>query len=172
MSLKAFKTQVLPVKDKLYRFALRMVRSEVEAEDIVQEVLIRVWNKKEDMARLENVEAWCMRITKNLSLDRLKSSYVKRTDQLADGFDASIENEVTPYRSTEMKDTMKRVDKLIASLPEKQRQVIQLRDMEGYSYKEICDIMEIDMNQVKVNLFRARKTIKENLVTINAYGLG
>lgn len=172
MSLTAFKTLVLPVKDKLYRFALRLVKSEVEAEDIVQEVLIRAWNRREDMSQLENIEAWCMRITKNLSLDRLKSSYVKRTDQLSDGFNTRAETDPTPYRSTELSDTMQRVEIFIASLPEKQRQVIQLRDIEGYSYKEISDIMEIDMNQVKVNLFRARKTIKENLLTIDAYGLG
>ena len=66
---------------------------------------------------------------------------------------------------------MQRINQLIASLPEKQRQVIHLRDVEGYSYNEICEILELDMNQVKVNLFRARNAVREKLMKINAYGL-
>jgi RNA polymerase sigma-70 factor (ECF subfamily) len=66
---------------------------------------------------------------------------------------------------------MENVSLLIASLPEKQRQVIHLRDIEGYSYNEICEILELDMNQVKVNLFRARNAVREKLTKMNAYGL-
>ena len=171
MSLETFKEQVLPVKDKLYRFALAMVKSEAEAQDIVQEVLIRIWNRRKDLGQLDNLEAWCMRITRNLSLDKLKSKYNRNTSGMEEGFDVSQGNEVTPYRFAEMKDTMKNIAHLMSSLPEKQKQVIHLRDIEGYSYKEISEVLEIDMNQVKVNLFRARKTLKENLLNINAYGL-
>ncbi|ELR73557.1 RNA polymerase ECF-type sigma factor [Fulvivirga imtechensis AK7] len=172
MSLEAFKSRVLPVKDKLYRFALRFLRDEDEARDVVQEVLIKVWNKREEMDQLENMEAWCMRITRNVSLDRLKSKHNKYTTPIEEGFDVSGGDRETPYRSTELSDTMKTIGSFIQALPEKQRQVIQLRDVEGYSYQEISEIMEIDMNQVKVNLFRARKAVKENLLNINAYGLG
>ncbi|MEM9391973.1 MAG: RNA polymerase sigma factor [Bacteroidota bacterium] len=172
MSLEAFKTKVLPVKDKLYRFALKLVKSEPEAQDIVQEVLIKVWDKRDEMGEVENLEAWCMRVTRNLSLDKLKSKYMSKTSGMKEDFEISQGEKVTPYRSTEMKDTMENIENLILSLPDKQKQVIQLRDVEGFSYKEIGDIMAIDMNQVKVNLFRARKAVRENLLNINAYGLG
>lgn len=172
MSLEAFKTKVLPVKDKLYRFALKLVKSEPEAQDIVQEVLIKVWDKRNEMDEVENMEAWCMRVTRNLSLDKLKSKHASKTSGMEEDFEISQGEKVTPYRSTEMKDTMENIGNLISSLPDKQKQVIQLRDVEGFSYKEIGDIMEIDMNQVKVNLFRARKAVRENLLNINAYGLG
>lgn len=172
MSLEAFKTRVLPVKDKLYRFALRFLRDEDEARDVVQEVLIKVWNKRDEMSHLENMEAWCMRITRNASLDRLKSKHSKYTSPMEEGFDISSGDRDTPYRTTEISDTMRSIGGFIQALPEKQRQVIQLRDIEGYSYQEISEIMEIDLNQVKVNLFRARKAVKENLLNINAYGLG
>ena len=171
MSLEAFKTEVLPVKDKLYRFAFKLLRDQQEAQDVVQEVFIKIWNMRGEMDKLSNVEAWCMRITRNLSLDKLKSKHKKYTNTMEEGFDISEESTATPYSATEMNDAMYNVGKFIASLPEKQRQVIQLRDVEGYSYKEISDIMEIDMNQVKVNLFRARKAVKENILNINAYGL-
>lgn len=172
MSLELFKTRVLPVKDKLYRFALRFLKDEDDARDVVQEVLIKVWNKREGMGQLENMEAWCMRITRNVSLDRLKSKHSKYTDPIKEGFDVSSGENETPYRTAEMSDMMKNIGSFIEALPEKQRQIIQLRDVEGYSYQEISDILEIDMNQVKVNLFRARKAVKENLLNINAYGLG
>ena len=171
MSLEIFKTRVLPVKDKLYRFAKYLLNDEEEAMDVVQEVLIKVWNNRENMDQLQNMEAWCMKITRNLSLDRMKTKYHKMTDPLQEGYDRSGGEDQTPYYSVEMNDTMKSIGNFIQALPEKQRQVIQLRDVEGYSYSEIADILEIDINQVKVNLFRARKAIKGKILKINAYGL-
>ena len=171
MSLEAFKTRVLPAKDKLYRFALKMLGDADEARDVVQEVFIKVWNKRDEMHELENMEAWCMRVTRNLSLDKLKSKKRKLTDSLDQTMEISMGESSTPYNDAEMSDAMKKVGQYIAALPEKQKQIIQLRDVEGYSYNEICDILEIDLNQVKVNLFRARQAVRNNLLNANAYGL-
>ena len=171
MSVEAFTNRVLPTKDKLYRFALRMIRDEEEAKDVVQEVLIKVWNKRSEMNEWQNVEAWCMRITKNHILDKLKSNRHRLTDNMNEGFDIKDNKAITPEKLTETQDTMTSVGKFIDELPDKQKQVIQLRDIEGFSYQEIGEIMGIDINQVKVNLFRARKSVKQNLLNINAYGL-
>ncbi|MEJ7645013.1 MAG: RNA polymerase sigma factor [Chryseolinea sp.] len=170
MNLESFQNRVLPVKNKLYRFALRFLGNEDEAKDIVQEVFVRVWNGREKMNEIQNWEAWCMQITKNLSLDRIKSITRKHTHPLEDGY-AVTNDSMTPLESTEMRESMKRINQLIAALPDKQRQVIHLRDVEGYSYNEICVIMELDMNQVKVNLFRARNAVRDKMIKINAYGL-
>lgn len=170
MNLEAFQNRVMPVKNKLYRFALRLLGNEDEAKDVVQEVFIRVWNGRDKMNQVENWEAWCMRITKNLSLDLIRSNSRKNTHPIAEGFDIRQEA-LTPQEKTEIHESMQRISELMASLPEKQRQVMHLRDIEGYSYNEICDILELDMNQVKVNLFRARTAVREKLNKINAYGL-
>jgi RNA polymerase sigma-70 factor (ECF subfamily) len=170
MTLEAFQTRVLPAKNKLFRFALRMLGNDDEAKDVVQEVLIRVWNGRDQMDEIQNMEAWCMRITKNLSLDRLRALQRKSTQPLETSYDVH-HSDSTPDVKTELGESMQHVSKLIAALPEKQRQVIHLRDVEGYSYNEICEILELDMNQVKVNLFRARTTIREKLMKMNAYGL-
>ena len=165
-----FESRVLPVKNKLFRFAFRLLGSSEEAKDVVQEVFIRVWNGREQMESIENMEAWCMRITRNLSLDKIRSRQRKATDPIEESFD--IQNDTqTPYEAAENNENMQRINQLIASLPEKQRQVMHLRDIEGYSYNEICEILELDMNQVKVYLFRARNAVKEKLVKINDYGL-
>ena len=170
MNLEAFENTVLPAKNKLYRFALKFLGNEEEAKDVVQEVLIRVWKGREQMTDIQNWEAWCMRITKNLSLDRIRSMSRKRTQPLESSFDIH-HSSLTPHESTEAQESMQRINQLISALPEKQRQVIHLRDVEGYSYNEICDILELDMNQVKVNLFRARNAVREKLIKIDAYGL-
>ena len=170
MTLEAFQNRVLPAKNKLYRFALRMLGNDDDAKDVVQEVLIRVWNGRETMDQIQNIEAWCMRITKNLSLDRLRAIQRKGTQPIEQSFDVHHADS-TPDVKTELGESMQHVSHLIAALPEKQRQVIHLRDVEGYTYNEICDILELDMNQVKVNLFRARNAVREKLVKLNAYGL-
>lgn len=170
MNREMFETRVLPTKNKLFRFALGLLGSREDAQDVVQEVLVRVWNGREQMGAIENMEAWCMRITKNLSLDRLHSKQRKVTDSMGEGFDLQT-NHPTPFERTEIGESMQRITELMASLPDKQRRVMHLRDIEGYSYQEICEILELDMSQVKVNLFRARNFVRERLVKINAYGL-
>jgi len=147
-----------------------MLESEEEAQDVVQEVFIKVWNGREQMGEVQNWEAWCMRLTKNLALDRLRSQQRKATDGIEEGFDIRADS-LSPHEKTELGESMQRINQLIASLPEKQRQVIHLRDIEGYTYNEICEILGLDMSQVKVNLFRARNSVREKFMKINAYGL-
>lgn len=147
-----------------------MLGSSEEAKDVVQEALIKVWNGREQMADIQNMEAWCMRITKNLSLDRLRAMERKQTGSL-DGVEVRQESP-TPYERTEIDEHMQRINDLMAALPDKQRQVMHLRDVEGHSYNEICDLLEMDMSQVKVYLFRARNAVREKLLKLNAYGLG
>ena len=167
MVLEEFTYRVLPVKDKLYRFALRFLRNEDEAQDVVQEVLIKAWHQRDE---LHNTEAWCMRLTRNLSLNKLKSGHHRRTEALAED-DRYASNAASPYAQTETQDTMAHVRELLQHLPVKQQQVLELRDVEGYSYQEISDVLEMDLNQVKVNLFRARQTLRKQLINRNAYGI-
>jgi RNA polymerase sigma factor (sigma-70 family) len=170
MNLEAFQTKILTAKSKLYRFAFRLLDREEEAKDIVQEVFIRVWNGRERMHEIENWEAWCMRMTKNLSLDRIRSRNRRPIDSTDNYFNMKSGN-LSPYETAELDESVQRINVYIAALPEKQRQVIHLRDVEGYSYQEIAEILELDMNQVKVNLFRARNAVREKLIKTNAYGL-
>lgn len=165
----SFRNDILPLKDKLYRLALRITLDSAEAEDIVQDTMIRVWNKRDEWAQFNSIEAFCLTVARNLAIDRSQKSEAKNieltteTQEMSDGS--------TPERQLERSEQMDLVRKLINELPEKQRTIIQLRDIEEKSYKEIADVMQLTEDQVKVTLFRARQRIKAKYNEIQSYGL-
>ncbi|MEZ2445993.1 RNA polymerase sigma factor (sigma-70 family) [Chitinophaga sp. W3I9] len=171
MSLDRFLTQVVPVRPKLYRFAFRLLGNEEDAQDITQDALMKVWDMQEKMAELQNMEAWCMRITRNLALDKIKARKYRMSDELDRAGELPATQQKSPHAVTEQNDVMEKVHVAINALPEKYRTILQLRDIDGHSYQEIADILDIDMNDVKVNLHRARKTVREKLQNLQVYGL-
>ena len=169
----SFRNDVLPLKNELFRVALRITLNPAEAEDVVQETMIKVWNRRERWDEIESIEAFCLTICRNQALDKLK-----RTDRLS----TSIEDEppydeadqsasANPEERAMQRDRIQLVKRLINLLPEKQRTAMQLRDIEGKSYKEIASIMDISEEQVKVNIFRARQTVKQRFNKTEEYGL-
>lgn len=165
MTRLEFQNSILPLKDKLFRFAYRIVSDRAEAEDVVQEVFIKFWKNRDYADQISNVEAWCIRATKNLSIDKLRSKH-KRTEKMPESFDLR-DHSPTPYGHTVGQDVFFQVKKLLAQLPEKQRMVMQLRDIEGMSYQEVAEALEISVDQVKVNIHRARKALKKSLMALN-----
>lgn len=168
MSLQTFTDQVLPLKDKLYRFALRIVKDDQEAEDIVQDIMVKVWNKREDWNQWSSMEAMCMTMTRNLSIDRTRSKH-RKLAEIPEGFDF-VEESATPEQEASSRNMMDHIRKIIDLLPEKQKSVIQLRDVEGYTYQEISDLLDIPLSQVKVNVHRARLFLKKELLKSSGYG--
>lgn len=162
MSLMYFKQNILPAKDKLYRFAQSILKNAMEAEDVVQEVLVRIWQKRDSWHEIENMEAMTMKMTKNLALDKLKSKY-NRTDSLPEYADWR-DDTAQPDEVTESNDMIERIRAIMNELPEKHRLVMKLRDIEGLSYEEISQTLDMPMSQVKTNLFRARTHIREHLI--------
>ena len=165
----SFRNDILPLKDKLYRVALRITLDSAEAEDIVQDTMIRVWNMRNEWSQFNSIEAFCLTVARNLAIDRSQKSEAQNveltieTQEMSDGS--------TPERQLERDEQVNIVRKLINELPEKQRTIIQLRDIEEKSYKEIADVMQLTEDQVKVNLFRARQRIKIRYNEIQSYGL-
>lgn len=166
----SFLNDVLPLKDKLYRLALRITLNTVEAEDIVQDTLIKIWNKRDNLEEIESIEAFSLTICRNLSLDRIKKQG-NQEGSLEDSPTEKLDNSSNPYEQMLQKDRVQQIRKLINALPEKQRSCIQLRDIEGQPYKDIAQILGITEEQVKVNIFRARQTIKIKFKELEDYGL-
>lgn len=166
----SFRNDVLPLKNALYRLALRITLNREEAEDIVQDTLIKVWNKRESWDEIDSIEAFSLTICKNLALDHLKRSS-RQDSQIGGAAEEKPDGSSSPYEQMLHKDRMTLIRRLVDALPEKQRCCMQLRDFEGKPYKEIAEIMEISEEQVKVNIFRARQAIKQRFKQFDNYGL-
>lgn len=165
----SFRDDILPLKDKLFRVALRITFDRAEAEDIVQETLIKVWKKREEWNSLESIEAYCLTVAKNLAID-MRDKMVSQTEELTSANDQA-QDDANPYEKLVQKERLMLVNNLIEALPDKQRQIMQLRDIEEKSYQEIAEILDITEDQVKVNLFRARQKVKQGYLKLNGYGL-
>ena len=169
MEVGEFKNTVLPLRDKLFRMALRIVRSKGEAEDIVQDVMMKVWNMGKEWDVVDNKEAYCCTIVRNLALSRMELKENRNRELNVDYDDRKDTDSLC--EAIEKEELLRLLRKLIDSLPEKQRTVMQLRDVEGMSYQEIAQVMQITEEQVKINLFRARREIKEWFLKIANYGI-
>lgn len=165
----SFRNDILPLKDKLFRLALRITFDRAEAEDVVQDTMIRVWDKRDEWTQFGSVEAYCLTVAKNLAIDRSQKKEARNvslTPEMEEKADAS-----GPYDQLVNGERMNIIHRLIDRLPEKQRLIMQLRDVEGESYKEIAKVLNLTEEQVKVNLFRARQKVKQRYIEIDGYGL-
>ena len=167
----SFRADILPLKNELYRLALRITLNSAEAEDVVQETMIKVWNRREQWDDIESIEAFCLTICRNQALDRLKR-LDNQNATLGDEHDrADHSYEADPEEQTIQRDRLRLVRQLIDQLPEKQRSCMQLRDVEGKAYKEIAELLGISEQQVKVNIHRARQAVKQRFIETEKYGL-
>ena len=170
MKATSFRKDVLPLKDMLYRLALRITVSREEAEDVVQDTLLKVWARRDSWQEIDSIEAFSAAVCRNLALDRVKRKDAQNIPLSAmpgENADAAY----TPYESASHSDKVEIVKRLIDSLPEKQRTCLQLRDIEGKSYKEVAAVMGVSEDVVKVSIFRARQTVKKKFQKIEDYGL-
>lgn len=169
MKKLSFRDDVLPLKDKIFRLALRITLSRAEAEDIVQDVLIKVWNRRDDLAEVDSIEAYSLTVCRNLSLDRLQR---KENDNVnLDDAPPTEADDAPPDLQMIRNERIGNIKRFIERLPIPQRAAMQLRDMEGKTYKEISAITGQTEEQVKVNIFRARQYIRKQIEKIENYGL-
>ncbi|SBV93803.1 RNA polymerase sigma factor [uncultured Dysgonomonas sp.] len=162
MDAETFKKVFLPYHQKLYRIAYRIVQDAANAEDIVQETFIKLWNKRGDMQDIENTEAFSIIILRNTCLDHLR----KTKNDYHTNYDADIPETASLVKQIEIQDEAERVKKLINKLPEQQRQVMIMKHWDGYSDEEIEQITGISPGNIRVILSRARKTIREQFIKI------
>ena len=154
-----------PYKNKMFRYAFSIVGNRIEAEDVVQEAMIKVWKKMDKFSEIDNKEAWVITIVRNLAIDKIRAKKKKKTSDINDYFHIS-DKAPSPDIKLEQKDAVRKVAEIMDSLQETQKEIITLRDIEGYTYQEIADIMDLKVDQVKVYLFRARKILREKLAPI------
>ena len=168
MNQQEFTDLVMPFKDKIYRLAKRFLVSKDSAQDATQDIYLKLWKNKEKLNTYNNVEAFAMTMTKNHCLDVLK---LKSSSNLKIIHSNYKDKNQDLDKQTDVSDSVTIVHQLIANLPPKQKLIIQLRDIEHYSFEEIGKILEIQPTAIRVALSRARKTIREQLIKKHKYGI-
>ncbi|MDX1476951.1 MAG: sigma-70 family RNA polymerase sigma factor [Saprospiraceae bacterium] len=156
-------------QDRIFRLARRMLGDDALAQDVVQEVHIKCWKNRDGLAGMSNGGAWLMRVTKNLCIDKIRAR--KQTTELDAVAYAAPSGGPTPYQTAEVQNMMQILRKALDTLPEKQKMIFHLREIEGLQYKEIAEVLDVSVDEVKVNLFRARNKIRETLINTSNYGL-
>lgn len=166
MVARDFKTSVLPVSKKLLRFATHFLKDEELARDAVQDVFLKLWQKRETLHEVNNIEAFAMQMTRNRCLDMLRNNRMVPFDEETER--RLKAKTVDVHSKVELSETANQIAGLISKLPDLQRNVMQMRDMEQLSYEEIAEVTGLQVNAIRVNLSRARKKVRDEFLKMNA----
>jgi len=162
-----FNSQVMPAVQKMYRYAFSILKNEDTAHDVVQDCLEKIWKKKDILDTIHQPEAWVMRITRNQCYDWVKTNRFSVGNESTDFIIDNAKSEL----NSNFSDEKEWLDKVLDELQPKQKEIFHLRDIEGFTYQEIAEVLNISIEDVKVTLHRARKTIREKMTKISNYGI-
>jgi len=152
----------MPYSSRLFRLAYRLMGNREEAEDIVQEVYLKLWGMRTELPGYNSIEALSVRITRNLCLDLLRRrkithEVIKQQQNKPETYPE------TPDQVYEKEEKAEMIHTLIAALPEPQRSLVHLRHLEGKEYEEISEMVNMNVNAIRVSISRARKQMREML---------
>ena len=162
MNAETFKEVFIPYHAKLFRIAYRFVADASIAEDMLQETYIKLWNKRDELEKVENTEGFAIVILRNTCLDHIKRA---KKDMYSD-YDTEIPETSSLSHQVEVKDEIEKVQRLINKLPEQQREVMMLKHWDNKTDEEIEDITGLKAGNIRVLISRARKTIREQFAKV------
>ncbi|MDH6341167.1 RNA polymerase sigma-70 factor (ECF subfamily) [Parabacteroides sp. PFB2-12] len=157
MNAELFRHTYYPYYRKLYRIAFRMLESSQDAEDMVQEVYLKLWNRRNELDAIQVPEAYIVEVTRNLCLNSIRRAEHKRTV----AYDSDMQEPESLYTQMEVKDEVELLMDRINLLQDRPKKIVLLKDYEGYSYEEISDMLGMNINHIRVILSRTRKTLRD-----------
>ncbi len=170
MDAEEFKRRFLPLHTQLYRTAFRLMGNTMDAEDMVQEAYLKLWERCNDLGHVANMEAYCTSLIRHICIDAFRRKRPEEDSPPPEEFPLTDnENAAT---ALERQDEAEQLTSLINRLPEGQRTVMTLHDVEGCSYEEIEEATGFTAVNIRVMLSRARKKIREQIERIRNYGQG
>ena len=167
MSAQLYHKLIIPAADSMYRYALSIMHEPETARDVVQDCLAKIWNIRNDLAKVEKAQAWAFRIVRNKCIETLRRErYTDLDEKVVNmSFTGSVEQKAI------YADQLAWLHEVLETLPPKQREVFHLREVEEMSYQEIAETCDLKESDVKVSIHRARKKVKEAMQKIEAYGI-
>ncbi len=163
MSQQLYKQQILPIRSQLQYVAMRMLGDEQDAEDAVQEVLLKLWQNVDSLSNYNNVAAFATTVLKNHCLDKIKLRKNNEPLDVLTHNESTIDN---PYLLLERKSNDELIKAIVANLPELQRIILRMKDIEDYDIEEIAEITGSKVDAVRMNLSRARKKVRDEFLRI------
>ncbi|MBR5723864.1 MAG: sigma-70 family RNA polymerase sigma factor [Bacteroidales bacterium] len=154
MTPEEFIRVYLPLGDSLYRVAFRLLGSQAEAEDAVQDLFIKVWSRRDGLDRVDNPRAWCLTLMRNLCVDRLRERAGKRRVPVEDDL---------PEEVGERSARMERILAAVRALPPKSRELLRLRLVEDMSFEEISQNTGLSQNALRVAFHRLKNQLKKKI---------
>ena len=162
----------MPATDKMYRYALSILRDTDIAHDVVQDCLVKIWQKRQKLPEIKSIDSWVMRITRNQCYDWVKvNRFSLQSDREIERDDLVVRETVEADQNVLVNDQINWLEKVIESLPQKQKEIYHLREVEEMTYQEIAEILSLSLAEVKISLYRSRAKIRETIKKIEAYGL-
>lgn len=169
MTTEEFKNKVIPFSRKLYPMIKRILKDDEETRDALQDLMLKLWNKRHDLDKCENTGAYIITVSKNYCFDLLKK---KRPSIMGEKEEYLLLNMETGDVNPEVREKFEHVHKVIEKLPDKYREVIQYRDIDGFSYDEIKEMTGFEVTYIRVILSRARMKVKQEVEKIFNYEAG
>ena len=157
MSIEEFKSAIISLRENMLIVAMKMLQQEEDAEDVVQESLLRLWSNRSQLTKIDNPGGFAMQTVKNACIDKLR---MQRTTVDVATLNLHLA-ETDPYVNLEQQDAVDLVKQIIKQLPELQRRIILMRDVDGYELHEIATITGTQITAVTMNLSRARKRVRD-----------
>jgi RNA polymerase sigma-70 factor (ECF subfamily) len=161
-----FRRLVKQHQDRLYSLALHMLGNSAEAEDVVQDTMIKLWHQLPNLDS-ERIRPWLLRVTRNASVDLIRRRQYQTAYAVAAGAEGQAVVTSTPVEALENSDLNERLSVAIGELNEPFQSLIVLREIQGHSYQEIGEVLELSTQQVKVYLHRARRKLRDSLGNLN-----
>ncbi len=169
MGQEEFKNTIIPYSRKLYPFIKRLLHNEGETEDAIQDLMLKLWNKRSELRTVQNMGAYITSMARNYCFDLLKK---KKPQLVNENEDPKLKNLPTDEKSFETKEKFQQIQEIINNLPEKYKEVIQLRDLDGFSFEEIKTMTGYEVPYLRVILSRSRLKVKSELLKIYDYEKG
>ena len=168
MDANDFKRKFLPYHRKLYRAAFHLMGNAQDAEDMVQEAYLKLWKRRDELPTdIANLEAYCVTLVKHVCHDTLRLAHLEEDERPPE--ELPIAGSTNVAHEVELKDEAHQVMTLIGQLPDQQRQIMQMRDVEDLAYEEIEKATGLTSVNIRVLLSRARKKIREQFLAIKNY---
>jgi len=168
MTAEEFKNKVIPYSGKLYPMLFRILKNEEETRDALQDLMLKLWNKRDELQQCTNLSAYVITIAKNHSFDLLK----KQRPVAVDESDLKLFRLEAAEPDAEKRERLELVHKTIENMPEKYREIIRYRDIDGFSFDEIKEMTGLEVPNIRVILSRARLKVKEEIEKIYSYESG